>query len=920
MSKDKNPKNNQPDDAKGGEQQDIKPEVHAPPGDASDSVGNGDDVAREDHSAEEDGKKTGKPIPSSEEKDGQKTQNPEEITADEKTSDSKENDAVEKEHPSVKKQGQYAAERAKLGIQAQIGGDAYFLNNTVGTQDDTKPGHDPLADAKPFLDDSGSRLSLAEEELVIAEQKLTEERYLIIDCDDRDFAFFATKTLLDRVNPEKNKERRLLEKFGDTASPNMGTDLGVFLDATERGTGDFILTINLIHYSDSVVTDFLRPLATNEARVFIDQLTSTLRGRNHYWLILCRPVQAHRARIAHEVPRWQVDALKGLLEQYFPNNYSSLLPKLQEQIKEGCWGSGNSYGAVRSVARNGRLDKLITQYDKTGGCTGDENTIRQLITSNEVEGEVIRAVLFAAGFFPEVSVKGFEKLIDVFLGERTAQKEHEEEILNQEGQTIKRKVEQEVPLKSLWREKRQAIFSSCHLLTASSAERGKVIAFSEPHFQQEVRDGFSELDPFYLPERFEELRHSELLFDESSQVARNIVDFMTLMVVDNPEDYGSQWLAQWAEEKFVEYAGERVQGEAAKIQAIEKEDIQGMVKAGVWNTLSDLNRAQFVSRLASLVRELQNHSRLENLAEDFVAELFKNHSIANALAFIQQLWLAPKFRTLHWLKRLIAEYPSPTSDDAAKILWQFLKKRVRQEPDLLAEMLSWIRNDDPKEITVLERAALPIFPRLCSDSIRAVKRERYGKVEAIPPITQGADYQPLEPVLRTLLQGLCHPLQRACSIEGQFVGTKTPVPVFYLARLIKEHWLQEIGPVIGHHHITEQVLDDWLSGLDKLLEDLDANQEAVIALLIVEWLAILQGLPSDLEKQEKTWPLLDWIIAELRGHLSKKQQQKLLRFVSRFRNVLRGLVSKVRELDRSTARPLAARRELLGWFAERWDR
>nr|VFK10826.1 MAG: hypothetical protein BECKLPF1236B_GA0070989_101626 [Candidatus Kentron sp. LPFa] len=111
MSKDKNPKNNQPDDAKGSEQQKAKSGGHPSQSHAPDEVRNGNDSTNESLTTEEVDKKNEESIPSSEEKGPQTISDPGKVV-DEKTPEPKKHGTVKK---NSSKQEQRVGEGVKMG-------------------------------------------------------------------------------------------------------------------------------------------------------------------------------------------------------------------------------------------------------------------------------------------------------------------------------------------------------------------------------------------------------------------------------------------------------------------------------------------------------------------------------------------------------------------------------------------------------------------------------------------------------------------------------------------------------------------------------------------------------------------------------------------------------------------------------------
>lgn len=818
-----------------------------------------------------------------------------------------------------KKLGNQKQLARKVRDQLQAGRDLNITTILDKSADEKRRNVNVFANSRPFPADAGVQVTLPSDDLTYAERRVREKHTLLISCDDREFAFFAASVLLKKLNPNQAYKQQQLEPLANFDQNDTSIDLNIILNALPAQPNNMVVVISLFRDIGKGANSFLSPLAGHaEARIFLDEMCSQLRDRGQHMLILCRPAQVRLTRIAHEVPHWQISALRALIEQHYHDQYASLIPKLEEQIERDCWGS-DPYGRIREATLSGQLPTRIEQYE-TNQSVDDKRTIRDLISSKDTAGDVIRAALFTAAYFSRVSINDFDKLIQLFLGDGVANEIRRETTRNKQDEIIEREVVRKVPLKILWKEKRRTIFNHCRLTTTLSDEGERTIGFSEPHLQQEVREAFPEVDPFYLPDRFTDLRESGLLFDNSPRLAQNVVEFMSLMAVESPEDFGSRWLVQWTKKKSLEYIKQKVE-----VHTTAEDDEESILRAGLLNVISELERARFVSRLGFLIREMQGDSRLASLADDFIQELINHGFIPDAIVFVQELWAIPKFRTLHWLKRLIAETRGAESQEATKALWDYINRNVRQQPDLLDELLSWIRDDQKlQDANVLEKAVLPIFVNLCLHGVQRLDLGSYGQLVHISLVSQ--DGRLITPALGliSLLRGLCHRLQPLCyPTEGQeergkydFVdGLRTARDMLLIGR-----WLHGLDGVLRDIEDDDIILIRLFSPLYDLMDELDsndANLESLIALIVLEWLAALQGIPPRNDRQLQSLQLTDQIVAELCQQLSPKRLHNLQTFIAEAHIAFRAVASELRELDRAAARSLSGRRALLQWFSER---
>jgi len=345
-------------------------------------------------------------------------------------------------------------------------------------------------------------------------------------------------------------------------------------------------------------------------------------------------------------------------------------------------------------------------------------------------------------------------------------------------------------------------------------------------------------------------------------------------------------------------------------------------------------RIYFVNRINTLICAFKNYPKMENMANEFIKEMINSGHFKDAIKFLQEFWSLPNFKTLFWFKRLITETNDAISQESSKLLWIYIHENISHKPDILINLVDGIKSDEHIQVIgKLEKAILPIFIDLCLESILNCDPKDYGGITRIRFVARKNDIYIPESCLITLIQGLCNPLQRYCynGKNIQLLNNKTQGTSdqhLYLTGSIEEardmlligRCLSNLNNITNINKLDDQTLIDLFYRIALLLDEVDmddSNQEALIALIIIEWLAMMQGLPPNESKQSQCLDVVDQIIAELCNKLSKKRLNNLEGFLKKASKTFTEMANTVRRLDLKQASPLSGRSKIMKWFHER---
>ncbi len=417
---------------------------------------------------------------------------------------------------------------------------------------------------------------------LIAEDDMEEERcalkqayLMLLQCEDRNMALNTATRLLDGIGIARDQAHRRKLAFSGSMQRGEGVSLEVLREMLPHSPYDRGIVADLfdrITEAESI----LAPLIQEEdhPNYFPDIIKEHLSMRRTVLICLVPTRIIEKALMAPDVRIWSIDAVQVLLRGKFPTEHARYYQQFQSQKERGLWGPrGQIYAEFRRALNENRFTDLLSQYSgmtapmKTKSHEGlaDEDIEFNEASSttderdtfendkpfdglfNEVESyrEVCLAVLYTAYHFHDVSVADFQRLVDVFLGDRMGEAYREETYKDNDGEMQIHQVAYQVPLVQAWHDNPRDILRQCQLISPlSEADGQRVIVFQEPHLYKKARQ-FIAADPFYEPKRFADIQQAGLLFDDSSRILRNVVQLSILMAIEHREEYGVPWLVDW---------------------------------------------------------------------------------------------------------------------------------------------------------------------------------------------------------------------------------------------------------------------------------------------------------------------------------------------------------------------------------------
>ena len=302
--------------------------------------------------------------------------------------------------------------------------------------------------------------------------------------------------------------------------------------------------------------------------------------------------------------------------------------------------------------------------------------------------EVGRTLLYAVAKFPGLQPHELERLMDIFLAERTLEVEEiEDEVADDPdaGRTVKRvRKKRRRPLVEFWKEAPDGVLAACQIQAVEQEDGRDVVDFVAPYLRRDLVGVLRRRHPLYLRQRLDQILDAGLLFEGSGppESREGAIAVTTEIAFAEPGRFGGQWLSDQFGRVDALYCAKPARGD----------------EAGETGDATQLPRG-VLAGLSDLIREMLRHDRLRPLVESWFEELLRNrqhrHSLRFALDVLKTLRFTPQFDVLHWFKRLLDEAPE---DDRAKVYDALLESSVELGPriyDLLELLSAWL--PDPHE-------------------------------------------------------------------------------------------------------------------------------------------------------------------------------------------------------------------------------
>jgi hypothetical protein len=682
-------------------------------------------------------------------------------------SEKKKNDKVEPEKKVTS--GDESADQTKPKIEQEIKAKKVeHLNSPISGDINYNYYQDPLfTDPTKSLPEIFSQIVTFKSSREITDNisKLKEKRLTLLVCLNDDVLRSMAYTIIKE--PEfDGYERRILGFDGANAERD---DLYLDMFISDKiGSGEKMVVIVEIEaqrgFFDSIFGRTLSIQCTQEI----------LREKNI--MLVCMVNSIIMEKVTQEKQsdflfhKWEIDFLSYLLELSFPGSLE-LDPIRAEILKQ------RSCDMWDTNRNDSDFHRLISRYILKGKEVFEDEVkkrsnfmasgkspreFRDTINKKRVDELFIdkephKTVLYAAAFYNELTPTDFEQIVLLLLDGKKILVDTESQVLAENGEvkTIKKKKEKD--LIEVWGEESDKILNDCHLKAVRADDFSQFIDFSSPYLKNEIKKHIEEQYPMYLRHQFEHVQDSAIAFlpHISPRITENIIRLSVDMSLINPTYYGAEWFVN-----FIIKLNNHFKVDYKPTDNVFEEIIQFIV-----NHENHEIKIQFYARLSNLIREMLNHSQLQEVINSFLNRLIEMRYHEELLEIVLQvgkrLRFAPHFDLLYWLRRLLDQGYEEIQDRTYRSLLKLAVESKFQIYELLEKIMAWLpqQEGDNKKYSPSNQYALLFVLDYCLNTANESKFEVCGewpsKYPLFYPIQK--DQSLTEKRLKDIIVWLLHP-------------------------------------------------------------------------------------------------------------------------------------------------------------------
>ena len=399
---------------------------------------------------------------------------------------------------------------------------------------------------------------------------------------------------------------------------------------------------------------------------------------------------------------------------------------------------------LESKATNENIDQQIAIYEKEYGASLYE------------KADVLRkTVLYVATFFQGLSIRNFERIVCLLLGEQTTLIEEKNKVetpvnsdstvsltvgdkvitFNQPQKGVTdRSVDQPLAqtkklLCDIWEEDPEQILQECYLELSLNEYSSRVINFSLPHLRGELKKYFEEKKFIEYRKKFKKLIELNLLFDASPPVAKALKDLSVAMMLFEP---GVETWVDWLVQIFIE-ALERHTDENSK----------------------DLKYVYYY--IVSILRETFNYLELVDFLDAFLNRLIDEKRHKAVLEISKRLRSPLQY---YWFNQCINRGSEEVRQEAYKIIYNMIKQSSLRVYEILEKLNDWLPDleRDPNTYSFSNKYALLLLPKYLEETINNFDIKLYGEQSFNYPLFGGLPfYESVDSRLKMIVEWLVHP-------------------------------------------------------------------------------------------------------------------------------------------------------------------
>lgn len=443
---------------------------------------------------------------------------------------------------------------------------------------------------------------------------------------------------------------------------------------------------------------------------------------------------SQRNRIYKSLSYWNIPFLEPFFQTWFPDA-EQLLAALTKQ--RGKWEDDES-SFTQQILSYFHSDRLVETINKGGPNDPESAAETKLATACPV----LKTVLYTATFFDEITSPEFCRVVEALLGSRTILMDAPD--INRNGATpATSKVE--VPLRRLWDEEKDELFTELLVETSSSTDSPRTVSLAEFNLGEPLRKRFEKYHRFYLMDQFRALQHSGIFFYPSLRVAKNTTELAVELAHLYPDEFNEGWivaLVKCIRNYFAEGASDAEQSDT------------------MFRFLSNTQPGAFnvaFARVSEVCQRFLEAPQQKSVVPNSLEYLMQTGYQHEVLLLVKQLKFNPDFDDWHWLKQLLNQGNSKTKHLTYYYIISYLKQMGPRVYEGLKKIAEWLPPTDRSTYSEFELFIFRVLIKYCLDTTDAFKEKHYGKWPSRYALFNLADEESANTNLSLLARWLLHP-------------------------------------------------------------------------------------------------------------------------------------------------------------------
>lgn len=576
----------------------------------------------------------------------------------------------------------------------------------------------------------------AEADLQNMVASLLEDNLILVSSSFAEYAFDTAWEVIESL-PYSSTRFQGRIAFEDTLGKNVEFSLQKLC---EQRADVEVETVLLVDAQHSQADTFPASILGNCARV--EAAKQDLRNSRLLLVVVINHEYATEKKLSQpsiykSFSYWNIPFLEPFFKAIY-DDHEYLLAEIAKQVAGRKWEE-DELSFTQQIINYYVNDKLRTVIDNGGPKNPETFAESKLTTACPVQ----KTVLYTATFFNEITSPEFCRVVEALLGTRTILMDAPD--ISRNGTTpAKSKIE--VPLRRLWDEEKDEIFTELLVETSTSTDSPRTVSLAEYNLAEPLRKRFEKYHRFYLMDQFRALQNTGIFFYPSLRVARNTTQLAVELAQLYPDEFNEGWivaLVKCIRKYFADGSSDGDQADNTMFRFLSN------TQPGAFNVAFAR-----VSEVCQRFLELPQH---KNVVPNSLEYLMQTGYQQEVLWLIKQLKFNEDFDDWYWLKQLLNRGNSKTQYLTYYYMISYLKQMGTRVYDGLKRIAEWLPPTDRSAYSEFELFIFRVLIKYCLDTTNTFKEKHYGKWPSRYALFNLPDEESANTNLSMLARWLLHP-------------------------------------------------------------------------------------------------------------------------------------------------------------------